>query len=260
MFCGKCGKKINDRDEFCTNCGTRVQSIVIDNEDEEILCTSQRESLVSQIKKAKCLPKYNNDTCINDMDTVKFGLYPQTDISGKNREPIEWIVLENDEINQRSLLMTKYILDCKSLYDSLGRGWLNNEFCNSAFNKTEKNLILNFDCQLRSFDYVFDDFTSKVFLLNEEEFIKYFGENVRPYNKKAATRGIAYSKREKQLQSNYSCENGYEWRIGNSSYLLEPKDYYVNYDGNLIRFSYLDDIHFNYYELGIIPSIWVDYN
>ena len=124
----------------------------------------------------------------------------------------------------------------------------------------KKNLILNFDCQLRSFDYVFDDFTSKVFLLNEEEFIKYFGENVRPYNKKAATRGTAYSKREKQLQSNYSCENGYEWRIGNSSYLLEPKDYYVNYDGNLIRFSYLDDIHFNYYELGIRPSIWVDYN
>ena len=201
MFCGKCGTKINDGDSFCTNCGAIVNLEDIKTEN------TKNCDLTSQINKTKCVSDYNEDTCVNVMDTIKFGMYPQNDISGSRKEAIEWLVLEKDDLNHRALLTTKYILDSKyfnkgeifgnswNTTNSL-RLWLNNHFINTAFNALDKNIILNFNDFQRNFNASDEEFSSKVFLLTKEEIKKYFGEeNIHQYNKKAACKGTAYSKR-----------------------------------------------------------------
>lgn len=99
-------------------------------------------------KNVKLISSYSQDTSIDDMETVKFGSYPQSDACGNTKEPIEWIVLDRQE--DKSLLLSKYILDCKCYYverndatweKSLLREWLNNEFYIHAFDNNQKNKI-----------------------------------------------------------------------------------------------------------------------
>ena len=84
------------------------------------------------------------------MDTVIFGSYPQSDVSGNTKEPIEWIVL--DRQGNKTLLLSKYILDCKCYNDvekditwenCTLRYWLNNTFYNTVFSSSEKSYIDN---------------------------------------------------------------------------------------------------------------------
>ena len=87
-----------------------------------------------------------------DMRVVQLGQYPQNDISGKTKEPIDWIILETRE--NEALLLSEHILDCKSYnYEFKDitweecdlRKWLNNDFYNTAFDVNEQNLILEKD-------------------------------------------------------------------------------------------------------------------
>ena len=72
MFCGKCGTKINEGDSFCTNCGANIE---IANENDNPL------SLLRQIKSAKIINEYSEHDTIDKIEKVKFGNYPQSDIS-----------------------------------------------------------------------------------------------------------------------------------------------------------------------------------
>ena len=81
-------------------------------------------------------------------DIIKFGSYEQDDDWSNGKESIEWIVL--DKTDSSLFLLSKYALDCQP-YNTRGgsvtweasslRSWLNNDFYDTAFNKTEKSMI-----------------------------------------------------------------------------------------------------------------------
>lgn len=82
-------------------------------------------------------------------DIVKFGSYPQSDISGEKKEPIKWRVLDVNGDNV--LLWADSILDyCKFDLPNMGgrvwdtcdiRRWLTEEFVETAFTSSEKSAI-----------------------------------------------------------------------------------------------------------------------
>lgn len=85
-------------------------------------------------------------------DMLYFGHYEQDNNTQNGEEKLEWIVLEKQY--GRLLLISKYILDfvpydtAHSVYDSRWgistlRQWLNDDFYNSAFSKSEKEMICN---------------------------------------------------------------------------------------------------------------------
>lgn len=79
---------------------------------------------------------------------VTFGQYEQNN-NFDSKEPIEWIVLENNG-SDPIILISLYILDVVQ-YDSGGNiwnnssvyNWLNNSFYNTAFSQTEKERIVS---------------------------------------------------------------------------------------------------------------------
>ena len=81
--------------------------------------------------------------------TITFGNYPK---SSNTPEPIEWYVLAEDTVNNKSLIISKRILDCQPYYGTSYspttwenctlRAWLNSTFYNSAFDSSEKSRIL----------------------------------------------------------------------------------------------------------------------
>lgn len=115
-ICPECGIVNNDR--FCGNCGTQNPDYV--------------------------------PLSIEVGDIVTFGHYPQT-AEGTDETPIEWIVLDVNEENNKTLLISRYGLDIqpyniKPTYINWEtcslRGWLNDTFLNIAFNEVEQAKIL----------------------------------------------------------------------------------------------------------------------
>lgn len=120
------------------------------------------------------MTEYPANTTVDQMDTVTFGSYPQSDVTGTVKEPIEWIVLERQR--DKALLISKKILDAP-IYTKLGdscdwkstylREYLNNNFLNAAFHNDLKNMIV--------VNYEYTDFLGdRVFILNIEMLEKYF--------------------------------------------------------------------------------------
>jgi hypothetical protein len=77
-------------------------------------------------------------------DIVVFGEYEQDNNFSNGKEPIEWIVLHND--NGDIYLISKYVLDAQpfnieNLNDCSLDEWLKNSFSPAAFSKAEATLI-----------------------------------------------------------------------------------------------------------------------
>ena len=81
---------------------------------------------------------------------VTFGSYEQDNNIDNGREPIEWLVLDYDEVKHRVLLLSRYGLDAKPYNTDYAdvtwekctlRKWLNDEFVNNAFNTAEQSAI-----------------------------------------------------------------------------------------------------------------------
>lgn len=81
-------------------------------------------------------------------DTIYFGSYEQDNIAYGGMEPIEWIVLKNDE--KKLIVISKYTLDVRPFNSaensnmwetSTLRAWLNDDFLNTAFDSSEQKLI-----------------------------------------------------------------------------------------------------------------------
>lgn len=160
--------------------------------------------------RVKSISDYDKDTVIDDIETISFGTYPQSDENGNLKEPIEWIVLDTN--GGKSLLLSKYILDCKCYDNDFSYGlwekcslrkWLNDYFYNLAFDEKEKGMIVS--SQLKNatnFDYKTrdgKDTIDKIFCLSIDEIFKYFGKkgkNESGYykiGKSAVTRGTSYA-------------------------------------------------------------------
>ena len=183
-----------------------------------IECIFAKTYNINDIKDVNTIVSYNINDSVEKMDTVTFGSYPQTDINGEIKEPIEWIVLEYDNNENKALLLSKYILDCKPYYDNYNIGhpweeselrlWLNNEFLNSAFDSNDQKVILTtkLENKVNSYEHygVITESTNsnntedKVFCISGDEYeYKYFnhGESYfttkKPYS---TTCGTNYAK------------------------------------------------------------------
>ena len=83
-------------------------------------------------------------------NTFKMGVYEQDNDLANGPEPIDWMVIVDDEDNDRFLVVSVYLLDSKRFHEERGdvkwenstiRSWLNTDFFNNAFTEEEKVLV-----------------------------------------------------------------------------------------------------------------------
>ena len=116
---------------------------------------------------------------------ITFGSYEQDNDTSNGKEEIEWLVL--DKQGDKILVISRYALDCKRYNEELTyvtwegctlRGWLNDEFINSAFTSSERARIPTVTVTAdENPDYDTDpgnDTQDKVFLLSIAEANEYF--------------------------------------------------------------------------------------
>lgn len=123
---------------------------------------------------------------------VKFGQYEQDDNKDNGLEEIEWIVLDNQ--GERSLLISKYGLDCRKYNYSdkdmtweecTLRKWLNEDFFQMAFSPEEQSAILvtevdnsksqSYEWGVKRQPKSGNNTQDQLFLLSYAEANKYFG-------------------------------------------------------------------------------------
>lgn len=123
-------------------------------------------------------------------DIITFGNYEQDNKTANGKEEIEWKVLEKDE-NGKMFVISRYALDCRHYHSgnekvtwetSDIRTWLNNDFYNTAFTKTERAKIKTTTLENRdNADYNTDggnDTKDKLFLLSIDEAKAYLPSTV----------------------------------------------------------------------------------
>ena len=221
--------------------------VSLDNSDiKDAKANKCKDNLSTQIKKAKLVTEYPADTIIDQMDTVTFGSYPQSDASGKTNDPIEWIVLNRD--GNRALLLSKYKLDRRKYNDikedttwerSTIRSWLNNTFYSSAFTDNEKLKVINVNIinndNVRFGTNGGEDTYDKVFLLSIDEVNRYLKNNTM----------------RDTLKTNYSKVNSGWW--------LRSSGSKQNQAANVSNIGALNEAGYSVgNNMGIRPSIWVD--
>ena len=215
-------------------------------------------------------------------DTVLFGMQ-KTDLIGVFKEPIEWIVLANE--NNKALLMTKYVIDCKAFdFVDIGnldeidnsvkenyknitwescslRKWLNEEFINSSFSNDEISCILD--------TFLEDTKTiDKIFCLSEGEYYRYFDNG-------------GYYEKDRNIGNSHIYYNGATIRNKNAleldkykligadetyNYWLRDKDISTKKYGVLFGttkvINYFGDVissaNYDIY-CGVRPAMWVSY-
>ena len=230
------------------------------------------------INKAKTIVEYSRNTLIDNVDTVTFGSYPQSDTNGNKKEPIKWIVLEKDEINHKALLLSKYILDCQCYNENFGyvtwenctlRRWLNNTFYNNAFSSIEQNKIQttnvinnnNILYNINGGNETYD----KLFLLSIDETLRYFGNgmNVAFINilgENVVTRGTNYAKSVNNNEGNLYVNDYGDQDDRNSVFFLRSPGINQSYAATVGDDGYLNTrgiMHGSSY--GIRPAFWVSY-
>ncbi len=202
---------------------------------------------------------------------VTFGTYPQTN-AGNDSTPIEWLVLDYDEVNNRALLISQYGLDAQPYnadYKSVTwetctlRAWLNNDFYNRAFSVNEQIAILltNVD-NSKSQGYGEwnssggNDTEDKVFLLSYSEANKYLGvtyDNIR--NMEPRVSPTAYAKAQRAYTNDdYKTADG---AAAGRWWLRSPGNYndyaaYVFSDGALYYWTVNNDSFL------VRPALWVN--
>ena len=243
-------------------------------------------ALSEQIRNARLVTEYSKDTLIDQIDTVKFGSYPQSDASGNTKEPIEWIVL--DRQGDKALLLSKYILDFKCYNDESEdvtwetctlRNWLNNDFYFKAFSSDEQKKIQT--TNITNNDNLYygtnggNNINDKVFCLSAEEVRKYFGKGIEieyhcfQLEKNVATRGTNYARNVKGRKSKslmvYN-KSEYSWATGNSWFWLRSLNNGVSPNNSYLEGDSVDPVGYIimyiclvYYEDGVRPALWVSY-
>lgn len=238
---------------------------------------------ISQIDQVKLITEYSDDTKIEDIDTVTYGSYYQS--NGSNKEAIEWIVLDREE--DSALLLSKYILDKQKFdadinnYDkstweiSSIRKWLNSKFLNNAFNDNEKSYIKPTTVINNDTDYVEyngseinnihtdcgNDTIDKLFLLSVDEVKLYFGEKT---DFSVLSNGSYYeSDRVYKLTTKWTNYAGVAYNSGGSSKswwlrsMGRSHHHPAKVGGDTFSYAGLN----GYYDIaGVRPAMWVTLN
>lgn len=205
----------------------------------------QFNSLVSNIDSAMLLREYSDESNIDSIDKVIFG--------SNNGTPLEWVVL--DRVGNKALLISKLIIENEvydtslnvSYSDSYIRNYVNTVVYDKYFTEDEKKIIL---------DTTIDNTSNKLFILSKDDFVKYFGSNMK--NNKKATTHITDELRMSRNNITIANKPG-AWYHGNSSYWLRDtlgngNAMYVGYSGRLNTDGDIMTIND-----GIRPAMWITY-
>ena len=148
-------------------------------------------------------------------DIITFGSYEQDNDLSNGKEPIEWVVLENNEDNVK--VISKYILDAVPYHqyneevqwkDSTIHEWLNNEFYNAAFSDEEKKKIQPHG---ELIPHYYEKTWSNVYLWDLYDMVSYYGGNVG-YNENEEYYTSSKLKAEATPYAIANgCENSYWW-------------------------------------------------
>ncbi len=201
-------------------------------------------TFISSVKSAKLLREYSDESSIDNIDKVVFG--------SNNGIPLEWVVL--DRVGDKALLISKLIIE-NEVFDtstnvnysnSYIRNFVNTIVYDKYFNDEEKSIIL---------DTMIDNTSNKLFILSKEDFVKYFGSNLK--NNRKATTYITNELRMSRNNITIANKPG-SWYHGNSSYWLRDtlgngNAMYVGYSGRLNTDG--DIITIND---GIRPAVWIN--
>lgn len=183
-------------------------------------------------------------------DIVEFGTFEQDNDLSNGNEPIEWIVL--DEQDGRLLLISRYIIDAKPYHEEYEnitweqsdlRFWLNEVFYEEAFTREEREQIQK--VQLSNPDNPDygteggNDTIDSVFLLSVEEAEQYFSSE-----SKRKARGTTYA--------NERWSNPAWWWL-RSPGCDASNAAFVHYYGYVSAGGdYVD------FDTGVRPALWVD--
>ena len=231
--------------------------------------------LKTTLESVNVVTLYGRKTMVDEMDTIKFGRYPQDSESTNDLKEIEWLVLENDEENHKVLLLSKYILDCKCFNDKYERvtwktctlrKWLNDSFYKEAFDEEEREKIVLTEL-MSGLD---NDVMSKdrVFLLGFKDLKKYFRQySLSTDNPKLATKATNYAMSIDNNGEKLWVRTNSKWNRGNSYFFLrecgvdESSVSAVGSGGNVYGGLYDPSriVSVNVKDGGIRPAIWVLY-
>lgn len=217
----------------------------------------------------KLVIEYDVNTTIDEMETVTFGSYPQSDITGNIKEPIEWIVLDRQE--GKVLLLSKYVIDYKQ-YNKTRENttwetcslqeWLNDEFYRNSFDNEECNRIqityLRNKAPVMHRTNGGNDTHDRIFCLSDEEISKYFFNMPWrfEFRKKIATRATEYAK----SKGHYEPDLFNMWYSNNSEYWLRTPAYKSQDEVECVsRGGFLSVPYYVNQNFGVRPALWVSY-
>lgn len=191
-------------------------------------------------------------------DTVSLGRYVQ-DASGKGQKPIEWQVLAVE--NNRALLLSKQVLDCKEFHQSDSkvswknsslREWLNGTFYKTAFTSLDQKKIMSTDVEFYDFTEGKTVTTSdKVFLLSMKEVYRYTD---CPESRRCSPTPYALSRGVPEHKTGYC-----EWWTRTVYYNTsgESRILPVTRKGSQTGYPMVAGRHTNDKGVGVRPAIWV---
>ncbi len=198
-------------DIYCSTCGAKVEAgktvPAVGHDWQPATKNAPKTCRVCGKTEGKPLP------AVKAGDIVTFGRYEQDNNKANGPEAIAWQVLEVDEANGKALLISKYGLDAKPFNKEWAfvtwaectlRGWLNKEFEETAFTKTEQASILETEVDnSKSQGYSGwsksggNNTQDKIFLLSYAEANKYFGVTYEDSNNtKSRVTPTAYAKKQ----------------------------------------------------------------
>ncbi|MBR2524182.1 MAG: hypothetical protein IKE53_07085 [Clostridiales bacterium] len=176
---------------------------------------------------------------------VTFGHYEQDGDESNGAEPIEWIVLSEED--GRTLLISRYILDYQPYNEEFAdvtwetctlRAWLNNDFLNAAFDASEQEQIITVTNSNPDNESPFgvaeggNDTEDKVFLLSSDEADALFPND----DARAVDR----------------CE---WWWLRSPGY-ISLRAAVVLTIGEI--YTHGHTVSFNYFDHGVRPALWAD--
>ena len=202
---------------------------------------------------------------------VAFGKYPQTE-AGTDQIPIEWIVLDYDEVNHKALLLSRYGLDAKpynteyidiTWEECTLRTWLNGEFLNKAFSADEQSAILvtNVD---NSSDQGYSDWSTdggnntqdRIFLLSYAEANRYLGVTYEDSNNlKSRVAPTAYALAHRAYtEDSKKTEDG----AAAGNWWLRSPGLRLNFAANVRRDGSLNFSSGNVVDSVVRPAFWLN--
>jgi tetratricopeptide (TPR) repeat protein len=196
-------------------------------------------------------------------DVIQFGTY-YFDAEGKEKSPIEWIVIDRDAKTGRLFIISKYVLEAMPYHNtdkdvlwakSSLRSWLNGTFFKTAFDEEARARILSTELSTLhgvSFGkYTGEKTTDRIFLLKSDE-CKHYAEQLGLLCK-ATPYAIAKQPDIRSDDTNYC-----SWwlrNLGENGYTFACEVNYNHYTGGAGIFSPGSNQKFD--DIGVRPCMWI---